>query len=92
MTVIVVNTGLNWDSHKWYLEGEIYTKGDAWYQLLCGDKFDGDEDKFLEAVSAETGIKDRKELLDKVKEKGKEIWADTSILCGHHGAWTLRVE
>ena len=28
----------------------------------------------------------------KAKEKGKEIWADTSILCGHHGAWTFRVE
>jgi glycosyltransferase involved in cell wall biosynthesis len=28
----------------------------------------------------------------KAKEKGKEIWADTSILCGHHGSWTFRVE
>jgi hypothetical protein len=28
----------------------------------------------------------------KAKAQGKEIWADTSILCGHHGAWTFRVE
>jgi glycosyltransferase involved in cell wall biosynthesis len=28
----------------------------------------------------------------KAKEKGKEIWADTSILCEHIGSWTFRVE
>jgi glycosyltransferase involved in cell wall biosynthesis len=28
----------------------------------------------------------------KAKEKGKQIWADTTILCGHHGSWTFRVE
>jgi glycosyltransferase involved in cell wall biosynthesis len=28
----------------------------------------------------------------KAKEKGKEIWADTSILCDHIGSWTFRVE
>jgi FkbM family methyltransferase len=28
----------------------------------------------------------------KAKAQGKEIWADTSILCGHHGSWTFRVE
>lgn len=28
----------------------------------------------------------------KAAEKGKEIWADTTILCGHHGSWTFRVE
>jgi hypothetical protein len=28
----------------------------------------------------------------KAREKGKQIWADTTILCGHHGSWTFRVE
>lgn len=28
----------------------------------------------------------------KAKAQGKEIWADTTILCGHHGSWTFRVE
>lgn len=28
----------------------------------------------------------------KAAEKGKEIWADTSILCEHIGSWTFRVE
>jgi len=28
----------------------------------------------------------------KAKEKGFEIWADTSILCDHIGSWTFRVE
>jgi hypothetical protein len=28
----------------------------------------------------------------KAAAAGKEIWADTSLLCGHHGAWAFRVE
>jgi len=28
----------------------------------------------------------------KAKAQGKQIWADTTILCGHHGSWTFRVE